>query len=176
VWFKAIVHASPIITLASTSSGIEFINCTFDGSVGTVTGAILATASPFLKVIGCNIFGPFATNYIAFGTGETAGTLIENNIMTGSSGLGISTVTGTTASYETIIKDNFICVKTTGITIDDEANGSTGILYVIKNTLKNGATLTNYAGIGGAIDVNVARASGNTVSGADVSLAYPKEG
>lgn len=174
IWFSAIAHASPIVTLASTSSGIQFIGCTFDGSVGTVTGAILATASPFLKVIDCDIFGSFATNYIAFGTGESAGTVVEGCWMHGSAGLGISTVTGTTSSYETLIKNNIISTTSTGLCIDDEANGSTGILYLVGNKFMNAATLTNYAGYTGIINPNIARCVDNICMGADVSMRVPK--
>lgn len=173
IWFKAVATASPIITLASTSSGCQFIGCTFDGAAGTVTSAILATASPFLKVKDCDFFGPFATGYMAFGTGEAGGTLIENNHMHGSAGLGISTVTGTTASYEAIVKDNLISVTTTGICIDDEANSSTGILYTIGNRCMNAATLTNYAGRTGIVDLNEDRAIDNICTGADISVRVP---
>lgn len=174
VWFKAVAHASPIVTLASTSSGCQFIGCTFDGSAGTVTYAIQATASPFLVVKDCDIFGTYATGYITFGTGETAGTLIEGNWMHGSAGLGISTVTGTTSSYQTLIKDNIISVTSTGICIDDEANGSTGILYCVGNRMMNAATLTNYAGYTGIFDPNIARCVDNICMGADVSMQVPK--
>ena len=173
ILFKATATASPIITLASTSSGIEFHGCTFDGSAGTVTRAILATASPFLVVKNCDFFGTFATGYMAFGTGETAGTLIEGNNMHGSAGLGISTVTGTTSSYQTIIKGNFISVTSTGLIIDDDANGGAGILYVLNNTCMNGATLTNAAGWTGGFDVNAARCVGNTLTGADITVNAP---
>ena len=173
IWFKGVATATPIVTLASTSSGIQFIGCTFDGSAGTVTRAILATASPFLKVIGCDIFGTFATSYIGFGTGETAGTMIAENEMHGGACIGIVTVTGTTSSYQTIVRDNFISTTGTGLAIDDEANGSAGILYVYGNTCMNGATLTNAAGTTGILDVNLARAAGNKCTGADITTNWP---
>lgn len=173
VWFKSPAVASPIITLASSSSGIQFHGCTFDGSAGTVTRGLLATASPFLVVNGCDFFGTFATGYIGFGTGDTAGTVISNNTMHGSAGLGIATVTGTTSSYQTIVKENFISVTTTGITIDDEANSSTGILYCYDNILMNGATLTNNAGVTGIVDCNAARCARNICTGADITVNYP---
>jgi len=174
VWFKGTAVASPIVTLASTTSGCQFIGCTFDGVAGTVTRAILATASPFLKVIGCDIFGTFATNYIAFGTGETAGTVIEGNFMHGGDCIGIATVTGTTSSYQTLVKDNVISVTGTGLCIDDEANSSTGILYLVGNRCMNAATLTNYAGYTGIINPNIARCVDNICMGADVSMQVPK--
>jgi hypothetical protein len=174
VWFKGVAEATPIVDLASTSSGIQFIGCTFDGVAGTVTYAIRATASPFLKVVDCDIFGTFATGYIAFGTGDTAGTVIEGNWMHGSAGLGIATVTGTTSSYQTLIKNNIISTTSTGLCVDDEADGSTGILYLVGNRFMNGATLTNYAGYTGIIDPNIARCVDNICMGADVSMRVPR--
>jgi len=174
VWFKGVATATPIVTLASTSSGIQFIGCTFDGVAGTVTHAIKATASPFLKVIGCDIFGLFATAYIGFGTGDTAGTVIKDNWMHGSDCIGIVNVTGTTSSYQTLVENNVISVTGTGLCVDDEANGSTGILYLVGNRFMNGATLTNYAGYTGIIDPNIARCVDNICMGADVSMRVPK--
>ena len=173
VWFKGVATASPIVDLASTSSGCQFIGCTFDGVAGTVTYAIRATASPFLKVKNCDIFGTFATGYIAFGTGDTAGTEIIGNWMHGTAGLGIATVTGTTSSYQTLIKDNVISTTSTGLCVDDEANSSTGILYLVGNRFMNGATLTAYAGYTGIIDPNIARCVDNICMGADVSMRVP---
>lgn len=173
IWFKGVAAATPIVDLVSSSSGIQFIGCTFDGVAGTVTYAIRATASPFLKVIGCDIFGTFATGYIAFGTGETAGTVIEGNWMHGTAGLGISTVTGTTSSYQTLVKNNIISTTSTGLCVDDEADSSTGILYLVGNRFMNGATLTNYAGYTGIVDPNIARCVDNICTGADISVRVP---
>ena len=173
VWFKGVATASPIVDLTSTTSGCQFIGCTFDGVAGTVTYAIRATASPFLKVIGCDIFGTFATGYIALGTGETAGTVIEGNFMHGSAGLGIATVTGTTSAYQTLVKNNVISTTGTGLCVDDEANSSTGILYLVGNRFMNGATLTNYAGYTGIIHPNIARCVDNICTGADISVRVP---
>lgn len=169
VWFKATAVASPIITLASTSSGIEFHGCTFDGSVGTVTYAILATASPFLVVKNCNIFGGFATGYIGFGTGEAAGSRIEDNTMSGSSGLGIAAAADTTTSYKSIIRNNFIQVATTGLCVDDNSD----LFFVVGNRCFNQATLTNAAGWTGGFDVNADLTQANTLSGADITVNAP---
>lgn len=173
IWFKATAVASPIITLVNTTSGCQFIGCTFDGSAGTVTLGISQTASPFMKVIDCDFFGAFATGYISQGTGETAGTLIEGNRMSGSSGYGIKNVTGTTTSYPSYVKDNIIAVTTTGICLDDDANSSAGIWHTVGNRVINGATLTNYAGRTGIVDINEAKAVDNICTGADISVRVP---
>jgi hypothetical protein len=173
VWFQGLAAAAPVVDLASSSSGIQFIGCTFDGSLGTMTYAIRATASPFLVVRDCDFFGPFATGYITFGTGETGGTIIEDSIMHGSSGLGISSVTGTTASYQSFIRNCTIITQTTGLCIDDDATGGAGIFYCFDLRCKNGATLTNYAGRTGILDINETRALNVQYTGADVAGYIP---
>ena len=169
VWFKAVATASPIITLASTTSGCQFIGCTFDGSAGTVTLGIQATASPFLKVIDCDFFGGFATGYMKFGAGESAGTLVEGCRMAGSSGYGVLNLSTTTSSYPSYFKNNIITVVTTGICIDDDAD----LWFTVGNRGANAATLNNYAGRTGICDLNEDKAIDNIFTGADISVRVP---
>jgi hypothetical protein len=169
IWFKATAVASPIITLASTTSGCQFIGCTFDGALGTVTLGIQATASPFLKLIDCDFFGPFATGYVLFGAGEAAGTLIEDCRCGGSSGYGIKATSTMTSSYPSYMKNNIVSVVTTGIVLDDDAD----LFYTVGNRGANAATLTNYAGRTGICDVNEGRAIDNIFTGADISVRVP---
>ena len=169
IWFKATATASPIMTLANTTSGCQCIGCTFDGAVGTVTLGIQATASPFLKLIDCEFFGPFATGYVLFGAGEAAGTLIEDCKMSGSSGYGIKATSTMTSSYPSYWKNNIVSVATTGIVLDDDAD----LVYTVGNRGANAATLTNYAGRTGICDLNEDRAIDNILTGADISVRVP---
>ena len=169
IWFKATASASPIVTLTNATSGCQFIGCTFDGSAGTVTLGISATASPFLKVIDCEFFGTFATGYIYFGTGEAAGTKIEGCKMGGSSGYGIKAASNMTSSYPSYWKDNVVSVATTGIVLDDDSD----LVYTVGNRGANAATLTNYAGRTGICDLNEDRAIDNILTGADISVRVP---
>jgi hypothetical protein len=161
IWFKSPAVASPIITLASTSSGIQFIGCTFDGSAGTVTSAILATASPFLKIIDSEMFGAFATSYISFGAGEAASALISGNIMTGSAGIGIIVASDTTSSYPSVVKDNIIVITDTSLCIDDDSD----LFYYVNNRLINQGTVTAWAHHTAVADVNADFAVGNICVG-----------
>ncbi len=161
VWFKAVATASPIVTLASTTSGCQFIGCTFDGSAGTVTSAILATASPFMKVIDCEMFGAFATSYISFGTGEAASTVISGNMMTGSAGIGIIVASDTTSSYPSVVKDNIIVITDTSLCIDDDSD----LFYYVNNRLMNQGTVTAWAHHTAVADVNADFAVGNLCTG-----------
>jgi hypothetical protein len=173
IWFKGVAAAAPMIDLVSSTSGCQLIRCTLDGSVGTLTYGVRATASPFLRLIDCEISGPFATGYVTFGTGETASTLIDGCLMSGTAGLGISSVTGTTASYASVIRNTTIITTSTGLCIDDDANGSAGIFYIFDVRCKNGATLTNYAGRTGILDINEKRALNVQYVGADVAGYIP---
>lgn len=129
--FKAVAHTSPIMTLAGASSvsGTQFIGCTFDGTLGTMTSAILATAVPFLKVIDCDFIGTFVTSYITFGAGEAGGTQILDNRMLGTAANGIVAPGTTTASWMPVIQGNTIMA--TGKPIEDAAS----VFFVVNNRL-----------------------------------------
>lgn len=167
IWFKSTGAATPIITLASTSSGIQFHNCTFTTN-GTTTIGIQATASPFLKVVGCRFEGAFATSYMTFGTGEAGGTEILNNRMFDSAASGIVAGSGMTSSWASCIDGNAISAAT--FVINDDSN-TTGLFYVTNNRLISAADSTT-AFVAG-IDINLARAAGNYFTAADVATIYP---
>lgn len=160
-WFKAKATASAVVTLTNTTSGCQFIGCTFDGSAGTVTSGILATASPFLKVIDCDFFGGFATSYISFGPGEAAGTVIAGNTMTGSAGIGIIMKSDTTSSYPSVVKDNIIVVTDDSLCIDDDSD----LFFYVNNRLMNQGTVTAWAHHTAVADVNADFACGNICTG-----------
>lgn len=167
IWFKAPAVASPIITLASTSSGIQFIGCQFSTN-GTCTIGIQATASPFLKVRNCRFEGAFATSYITFGTGEAGGTEISDNVMVDSAASGIVAGSGMTSSWGSIIKGNFISAAT--LVINDDSN-TTGLFYVVDNRLVSAADSTT-AFVAG-IDIALERSAGNYFTAKDVATIYP---
>lgn len=131
MWLKGKAHASAIFTLAGATgaSGQQFIDSTFDATLGTLTSAILATASPFLQVLGCRMIGTFATSYISFGAGQAGGFLIKGNKMLGTTAKGIIADAGMTASWDCLIHDNDI--HATGLVIDDDSD----LIYGTKNRL-----------------------------------------
>lgn len=166
IWFKSTGAAAPIVTLANTTSGAQFIGCTFTTN-GTTTIGIQATASPFLKVFGNRFEGAFATSYITFGTGEAGGTEIVGNRMTDSAASGIVVGSGTTTSWGGFIASNMI--KATTLTINDAAS----IFHVIDNDLISLATVTGYESPAEALVCNAALASRNYLTAANVNFAYP---
>jgi hypothetical protein len=165
IWFKAPADASPIVTLASTSSGIQFINCTFSATATTTIG-IQATASPFLKVIGCRFEGAFVTSYITFGAGEAGGTEILDNRFCDAAAKGIITASTTSSSWAMILRGNYI--EATTIIVDDDGDE----LWISKNELITAASVTGtvYAE---AMDVDATRVVGNWLTAANVAGPYP---
>jgi len=158
--FLADATASAIFTLAgaNSASGIQFHECTFDGTKGTVTSGILSTAMPFLGVFNCEFKGPFATSYISFGAGEAGGATIQGNKMSGSLAKGIVLGGTTTASWEMFLIENFI--KTVGIWVDDDAD----VLHVINNRAITEVDCATYTA---GFDMNLLLASGNLQTGSN---------
>jgi len=158
--FKADAAAAAIFTLAGATnvSGQEFYECMFDATAGTVTSAILATATPGLKVIDCELSGAFATSFISFGAGEAGKALIKGNTMAGCLGKGIVMASTTTASWAMLLIDNFI--QCAGIWVDDDAD----LLYVVNNRAVTAVDCATYTA---GFDMNLLRASGNLQTGSN---------
>lgn len=169
VLFKTSNANSAIVTLTSSTSGVQFIGCEFDGTGGTVNSAILATAHPNLKVIGCRMRGAFDTSYITFGTGEAGNCLIKDNIMTDSAAAGIVLGSGTTASWGIVIDGNLIEAAT--LIIDDNASSGTGIAYVTDNRLISLASSTT--AYTENMDINLGLAAGNYLTTPNIATIYP---
>lgn len=153
--FNAVAAAAPIITLASTSSGTELHGCDFDGTAGTMTIGIQATASPFLVVNDCDFYGTFVTSYITFGTGEAGRTRITNNRMLGTAASGIVAGSGMTTSWPSLIDRNII--NATGLVINDDAD----LFFISNNQLFSATDPT--ADSTGIADVNQLRCINNKV-------------
>lgn len=168
-WFKTKAHASAMLTLASSTSGFQAIGCTLSGGVsGTkATIGIQATASPFLKVIGCRFEGNFSTSYITFGAGEAGGTVIKDCEMTDGAASGIVVNASTTTLWGGFIRDNII--KAATVTINDAAS----VFHVVNNDLISLATVTGYETPAEALVCNAALASRNYLTAANVNFAYP---
>lgn len=163
IHWKAEATASPMITLASDSGGIEFYNCVFDGVVGTVTTGITATASTFLHVEDCQFWGVFATAAISIATGDAVRTEIIGNRITDAT-VGILINSGTTFSYGCIIDNNIISVAT--ITIDDNSD----LAVVTRNELISAGAGATVGTMANAMqcDINVFKASNNRLACSNV--------
>lgn len=157
IHLKAKAHASPIITLTNATSGMQFIGCTFDGTLGTMTIGIQATAHPFLEVVDCDFIGTFVTSYITFGAGEAGRTRIVGNRMLGTAAKGIVVGGTATASWHPLIAENTIYA--TGLTVDDDAN----IFFVVNNRLITDVDIDSDPASG--IDCKEEYASGNIITG-----------
>lgn len=162
IWFKAPADASPVVTLASTTSGCQFIGCTFSATATTTIG-IQATASPFLKVYGCRFEGAWVTAAISIAAGEAGGTEIVGNDILQSAAVGILVNASTTSSWTSVIKDNLIQCGT--ITIDENSD----LFYIVNNRLISAASATTVATCAECSDINAARAAGNYLTAANVA-------
>ena len=156
IHFKAVAHASPIVTLTVTTgsapSGVQFHGCTFDGTLGTMTSGILSTAMPGLGVFDCDFVGTFVTSYISFGAGEAGRARIIGNRMLGTAGKGIIAASDMTTSWAAVVAKNII--NSTGIWLDDDSD----LLYVVDN---RAFTAVNCATSTAGYDFNIKRACGN---------------
>lgn len=156
VHFKSPATAAPVITLTNATSGLQIHSSTFDGTLGTMTIGIQATASPFLIVNDCDFVGTFVTSYLTFGAGEAGRTRITNNRMLGTAAKGIVVGSTATASWMPLIDGNVL--KAVGLTIDDDAD----IFAVTRNMLMTDANIaTTTAGY----DFNLALSAGNVLTG-----------
>ena len=157
IHLRAKAHASPVITLTNATSGFQLHGCTFDGTLGTMTSGILATASPFLVVNDCDFVGTFVTSYITFGAGEAGRTRILNNRMLGTAAKGIVASAQTKASWAPLIQGNTI--NATGDPIEDASN----LFYTVNNRM---ITAANIATTTDGYTFNLALSSGNILTGA----------
>jgi hypothetical protein len=156
IHFKAKAHASPVITLTNATSGLQLHGCTFDGTLGTMTSGILATASPFLVVDDCDFVGTFVTSYITFGAGEAGRTRITNNRMLGTAAKGIVAPGTTKAAWMPLIQGNTIMA--TGKPIEDAAS----VFFVVNNRLMTDINIdTTTAGY----TFDLSQACGNILTG-----------
>jgi len=157
-----------IFTVPTTTSGLAFIGCNFDGrSTTAATKAIVATAVEQLTIEGCRFFGKFSTTTIDIGTG---------------------------ASRLLLIKDNLIESAAIGITVHASATCADGIGQILNNTFavgtlvidensdkmaignNRGTTLAADSKLTSVIDFNAALSYDNLFTcGTGVTAIYPAQ-
>jgi hypothetical protein len=110
-----------IFTVPTTTSGLAFYGCHFDGrSTTAATKGILATAVEQLTIEGCRFFGKFSTTTIDIGAGSSRLLLIKDNLIeSGAIGITVSS-TMTCADGVAMILDNIFDVVT--LVIDDDSD------------------------------------------------------
>ena len=166
--FRPPAGGGDMFTLDATQRGIEFHNCTFDATnTAAATGAILATAVWFLRIINCKFVGAFSDAVIEIAAGNAQGLRILGNEIEGANN-GIDLLTGVTSSPNKIlIEGNTIDV--TGIGINDVDATLAAIVNNRVITANNEGTLGD-----GAIIGNIRRGIDNWIATADKSnSAWP---
>jgi hypothetical protein len=119
--FRGAAAGGVLWTLDSYCSNVGFYGCRFDAQSATdATTGILATASPYMDVVGCNFSGPFSTAAISIGAG-TANELriVDNDIQSGAVGILINSG-ATCGDWVGKISGNRIYATT--LTIDDNSD------------------------------------------------------
>jgi parallel beta-helix repeat protein len=170
--FKSLAAGGAIFTVPTTTSGLQFIGCSFDGSTAVVaTKGIVATAVEMLKIKGCRFIGAFSTDAIEIGAGESNGLLIEDNIIqSGAAGIVISS-TMTCSVRDAIIRNNTFDVAT--ITVND-ASGKVLICGNRGRSAGNGKLASTLVfGTSMAVDNQFAHAAGNSIYPVQVAIVAP---
>ena len=161
----ALAAGGDIITLASTSSGIVFNGCHFNGWSTTVsTGGIIAVASPGLRIENCKFLGGNSDAAIDLGAGNGNGTMITGNFIH-ATGDGITVASTFTCTNEQAFIDNNV-IRAATICIDDDSD----TFVVTNNTLISAADNDT---IGNVIDSNAKLAAGNIVTGDSSTQTHP---
>lgn len=152
-----------IFTVPTTTSGLAFIGCHFDGrSTVAATKAIAATAVEQLTISNCRFYGKFSTATVDLGAGSTRALLIKDNIIE-SGAIGILTNAGLTCADSVgVIAHNIINAVT--LCIDENSDK----LAIVGN---RGTTAANSGAT--TIDYNAALASDNQFTSGNGVLAYP---
>ena len=152
-----------IFTVPTTTSGLAFYGCHFDGrSTVAATKAILATAVEQLTIQGCRFYGKFSATTIDIGAGSSRALLIKDNIVE-SGAIGITThASMTCADAIAVIANNIINAVTLCI---DENSDKVAVIGNRGTTAANSGATT--------LDYNAALGSDNQFTSANGVLAYP---
>jgi len=156
VYFRAPAAGGDIFTLNSTQRGIEFHDCTFDATnTASATGAVIATAVWFLKIVNCEFVGQYSDAVIKIGAGNAQGLTISNNYIEGANaGVELNAST-TTSPNKALIANNIFHTGTE--CINDAANvaaivGNNCVTLQVKGTTGAGAIVGNeYLGAGNKV-------------------------
>jgi len=167
-YMRAGAAGGDIWTLDSTCSSFGLYDCTIDSqSAVAATGGVVATASPYVQLVGNEFRGKFSDAVIEFGTGDARGTRILGNYIEGANagiefGAGTTDSAGATEQY-ILVKDNVIFSATECI------NDAADIVRIVNNNCVT-AQAKGSAGAG-AIVGNELLSSGNKISASNLANA-----
>ena len=161
--FASLAAGGAIFTVPTTTSGLAFLNCHFDGRTATAAAkAIVATAVEQLTIKGCRFIGKYSATTIDIGTGSSRALLIADNLIE-SGAVGIT------------VHANATCVDAIGIIANNIINAVT--LCIDENSAKmavignRGTTAANSGAT--TMDYNAALGSDNQFTSGNGTLAYP---
>lgn len=157
--FKSLAAGGAIFTVPTTTSGLKFISCHFDGATSTPgTIGISLTAVEAAEIINCDFRGAFSTTAINIGAGASNGLVIQGNTIIGAV-KGITCDIGMTcADRVALIADNYI-ESTSGLALDENADKALLVNNRILSAAGNG-----YAA---CVDIAITRSVGNVITTAN---------
>jgi len=165
--FRSLTAGGVIFTAPTTTSGLQFIGCYFDGRTTTpATKAIVLTAVEEAAIIGCKFIGKYSTTTIDIGTGSSRALLIKGNqIESGAIGITVH-ASMTCADAVAMILNNVFSVVT--LVIDE--NSDKVVIGGNRGTTSAAQTLALI------LDYNSALAYDNIITSATVTSIYPALG
>lgn len=165
--FKSLAAGGVIFTAPTTTSGLQFIGCFFDGRTAVpATKGIVLTAVEEAAIIGCKFIGKYSATTIEIGAGESRALVIANNIIE-SGAIGITVNIGATCSDAAakILNNQFNVVT---IVIDE--NSDKFVIGGNRGTTSAAQTLALI------IDYNAALSYDNIFTSATATSIYPALG
>lgn len=80
--FMSLAAGGAIFTVPTTTSGLAFIGCHFDGRTAEpATYGVVATGVEQLSIVGCDFIGAYSAAAISIGAGSGRSLLIKDNII-----------------------------------------------------------------------------------------------
>lgn len=165
--FKSLAAGGVIFKAPTTTSGLQFIGCYFDGRGATpATKGLELVGIEECNIIDCKFIGKYSTTALEIGTGSCRLLVIKGNEIE-SGAIGITVDAGATcADAIGIIKDNTINAVT--LVIDENSDK----MAVIGNRGTTSAAQT----LALVIDYNSALSADNIITSATVTSIYPALG
>ncbi len=165
--FMSLAAGGAIFTVPTTTAGLQFLGCTFDGRTATpATHAIVMTAVEEAKIIGCKFMGKFSTATISIGAGASRGLVIrDNEIESGAIGILVNASATCSDSIARILNNVFNVVT---LVVDE--NSDKFQIGGNRGTTSAAQTLALI------FDYNSALAFDNIITSATVTSVYPALG
>ena len=119
--FQSPAAGGALFTVPTTTSGLRFFGCTFDGRSATpATIGLSITAVEECEIVGCEFRGLFSTAAISLGAGSSRGLrIVDNEIESGAIGILVNSSLTCVADIAKILRNVFSVVT---LVVDDNSS------------------------------------------------------